>query len=55
MLIKTAGNQASFTAVIFFVITWWIINEFDNLLSKNNIMNLITMNVYFKLILIYLS
>ena len=29
MLVRP-GIQASITVVIFFVLTWWIINEFEN-------------------------
>ena len=28
------GIQASFTVVIFFVLTWWIINEFEKILAN---------------------
>ena len=34
MPIKT-GYPTSFIIVIFFVLTWWIINEFENVISNN--------------------
>ena len=37
MLIKIGyPNQISFTVVIFFVLTWWIINEFEKEWQTDN-------------------
>ena len=44
MLIKT-GYSNILHAVNFFLLTWWIINEFHNLLSQNNIMNLVYLSL----------
>ena len=36
MLILRLGIQTSFTVVIVFVLTWWIVNEFEKGSYKSN-------------------